>query len=151
MKIGLIADTHGLLRPEAITALAGVEQIIHAGDIGAPELLEALRAVAPVHAVRGNNDLATWALTLPETLALRMGGLHIAVLHDVKDLRMQPDAAGPQVIVSGHSHKPAVVHRQGLLFVNPGSAGPRRFRLPVSIGYLVIERGRAQVRIRELL
>ncbi|MBW4052418.1 MAG: metallophosphoesterase family protein [Proteobacteria bacterium] len=151
MKVGLISDTHGLLRPEAMAALAGVEAIIHAGDIGTPEVIEALRAVAPVHAVRGNNDLGTWARKLPETLVLRLGGVRIKVVHDVKELDVEADTCAIAVIVAGHSHKPVVVRREGVLFVNPGSAGPRRFKLPVSIGYLIIGSGGAQARIRELL
>ena len=151
IKVGLISDTHGLLRPEAVAALAGVEAIIHAGDIGTPEVIEALRAVAPVHAVRGNNDRGPWALKLPEVLVLRMGGVRIEVLHDVKALGAASDTAGLQVVVSGHSHKPAVARRDGILFVNPGSAGPRRFTLPVTIGCLRLEGGEADAEIRPLL
>lgn len=127
MKVGLISDTHGLLRPEALEALAGVDEIIHAGDIGTPEVLEALRAVARVQAVRGNNDRGAWASELPDSLVLQLGGVRIRVLHDVQELDADPNA-GIEVVVSGHSHKPSVVRREGVLFVNPGSAGPRRFR-----------------------
>ena len=151
MKVGLISDTHGLLRPEALDALAGVEAIIHAGDIGAPEVLEALRAVAPVHAVRGNNDRGAWARGVPERLALRLGGIPVHVLHDLKDLNIDAAAAGFQVVIAGHSHKPSVLRRDGVLFVNPGSAGPRRFKLPVTIGYLAITEGSATAKIRDLI
>lgn len=151
MRVGLISDTHGLLRPEALAALAGAEAIIHAGDIGTPEVLEALRQVAPVHAVRGNNDRGTWARRLPEALVLRMGGARIRVLHDVKALGAESDVAGLQVVVSGHSHKPGVTRRDGILFVNPGSAGPRRFRLPVTVGCLRLEGEAADAEIRPLL
>lgn len=151
MKVGLISDTHGLLRPEAVAALAGVEAIIHAGDIGTPEVIAALRAVAPVHAVRGNNDLGPWARKFPELLVLRMGGVRIKVLHDVKAPGVQSDTARLQVVVSGHSHQPGVTRRDGILFVNPGSAGPRRFRLPVTVGCLTLEGGAADAEIRHLL
>lgn len=149
-RVGLIADTHGLLRAEAVQALCGVERIIHAGDIGTSEVLEALRAVAPVQAVRGNSDRGAWASRLPESLDLQLGGVRIRVLHDAKDLDLDPDA-GIGVVVSGHSHKPGVVRREGVLFVNPGSAGPRRFKLPVTVGYLTLTRGAAVAEIREIL
>lgn len=126
-RVGLIADTHGLLRAEAVQALRGVERIIHAGDIDGPEVIAALGAIAPVHAVRGNNDRGAWAGQLPLRLDLRLGGVGIRVLHDLKELDLDPDS-GIEVVISGHSHKPSVVRRQGVLFVNPGSAGPRRFR-----------------------
>ena len=151
MKIGLISDTHGLLRPEALQALAGVGQIIHAGDIGTPEVLEALRAVAPVRAVRGNNDRSPWARKIPLRLDLRIGGVRIHVLHDLNELDLDPAADRIDVVIAGHSHKPAIVQRDGVLFVNPGSAGPRRFRLPVTIGYLTVEAGCARAQIRDLL
>ncbi len=151
MRVGLISDTHGLLRPEALDALAGVEEIIHAGDIGGPEVIEALRAVAPVHAVRGNNDRGAWARRLPPRLVLQLGGARVQILHDLKDLGRDAAAAGYQVVVAGHSHKPSVLRRDGVLFVNPGSAGPRRFKLPVTIGYLTITAGSAAAEIRELL
>jgi putative phosphoesterase len=136
--IGLISDTHGLLRPEAVRALSGVQHIIHAGDIGGPEILEKLRAIAPVDAVRGNNDKGAWAEQIPLYLALELEGLSIHVLHDVKEIDVDPRAAGFDVVVSGHSHKPMVAERDGVQFVNPGSAGPRRFRLPVTIARLDI-------------
>jgi uncharacterized protein len=149
MRIGLISDTHGQLRPQAVQALRGVEQIIHAGDIGAAEVLDGLRALAPVHAVRGNNDRGAWAAKLPSRLALELGGVRIAVLHDLKDL--ESGARESQVVISGHSHRPSVLERNGVLFVNPGSAGRRRFKLPVAIGYLTIADGAAAAEIRELL
>jgi uncharacterized protein len=138
-RIGLISDTHGLLRPEAVRALSGVQHIIHAGDIGAAQILEELRAVAPVAAVRGNNDKGGWAAGIPESLALDLAGLRILVIHDVKEMDLDPRAAGFDVVVSGHSHKPLVLEREGVCFVNPGSAGPRRFKLPVTVAYLDLE------------
>lgn len=151
MRIGLISDTHGLLRPEALQALAGVEHIIHAGDIGAAEIIESLRNIAPVDAVRGNNDKGPWANEFPPRLALEFGGVGIHVLHDVKELDVDPVAAGFRVVIAGHSHKPRVTERDGVLFVNPGSAGQRRFSLPVTIGYLTVENGSANAEIRPLL
>ncbi len=156
MRIGLISDTHGVLRPEALQALAGVEHIIHAGDIGTPEVIETLRNIAPVDAVRGNNDKGGWAQEFPPWLALEFGGVGIHVLHDVNELDVDPTAAGfhvPgfRVLVAGHSHKPQVTERDGVLFVNPGSAGPRRFSLPVTVGYLTIAGGGASAEIRSLL
>jgi uncharacterized protein len=151
VRIGLISDTHGLLRPEALQALAGVEHIIHAGDIGGAEIITALRDIAPVDAVRGNNDKGTWAAEFPPWLALELGGVGIHVLHDVKGLDVDPAAAGFRVVIAGHSHKPQVTERGGVLFVNPGSAGPRRFSLPVTIGYLTVVAGSANVEIRPLL
>ena len=130
--IGLISDTHGLMRPEALRALAGSERIVHAGDVGKPEILEALRGVAPVVAVRGNVDTAPWASELPETA----GAGQIFVLHDLKQLALNPRAAGFRAVVSGHSHKPGVTERDGVLYINPGSAGPRRFRLPITVARL---------------
>jgi len=151
VRIGLISDTHGLLRPEALHALAGVEHIIHAGDIGGPDVIESLRNIAPVDAVRGNNDKGPWAAQFPERLALEFGGVGIHVLHDVNELDVDPAAAGFRVIIAGHSHKPHITDREGVLFVNPGSAGPRRFSLPVTLGYLTVENGSARAEIRPLL
>lgn len=150
MRIGLISDTHGLLRLEALQALAGVEEIIHAGDIGTPDILESLRASAPVHAVRGNNDRGRWADELPLRLLLTRMGVRIQVLHDVKELAVDRREDRFDVVVAGHSHKPGVVERGGMLLVNPGSAGPRRFRLPVTVGYLTIANGCARAQIRNL-
>lgn len=137
-ELGIISDTHGLMRPEAIKALAGVTLIIHAGDIDTPEVLEALRAIAPVVAVCGNNDKGNWAQALPETEVVEVGGVALYVLHDVKALDLDPVVAGFQAVISGHSHRPVMDKRQGVLFLNPGSAGPRRFTLPVSMARLSI-------------
>ena len=135
-RVGVISDTHGLLRPEAIRALRGSALIVHAGDVGAPEVLDALRALAPVVAVRGNNDRGAWARPLRDTETITVAGARIHVLHDVKTLTIDPRAAGVDVVIAGHSHKPLIAERDGVLFVNPGSAGPRRFTLPVSVATL---------------
>jgi len=137
--IGVISDTHGLLRPEAVAALRGAEQIIHAGDIGAPEVLSALEEIAPVTAVRGNNDRGPWAARVPATALLEAEGVSIYVVHDVHELDLDPAAAGVAVVVAGHSHQPSEDVRDGVLFFNPGSAGPRRFRLPICVGRLHID------------
>src|SRR5262245_52817274 len=129
--VGLISDTHGLLRPEALAALAGVDLIVHAGDIGSPVILDALGAIAPVVAVRGNNDHEPWAASVPEIATTTIGGVRLCVIHDLKTLRGDVAAQGADVIVSGHSHRPGVERRRGVLLVNPGSAGPRRFTLPI--------------------
>jgi len=134
--IGLISDTHGLLRPQALRALEGSDLIIHAGDVGDPEILEALKTLAPVFAVRGNVDTEPWALALPETEVIETDSVTIYVLHDVHALDLDPVAAGFHVVVSGHSHKPARTEHGGVLFLNPGSAGPRRFDLPVTVALL---------------
>lgn len=150
MRIGLISDTHGLLRPEAVAALQGCAQIIHAGDIGKPQVLDGLRAIAPLEAIRGNIDTADWAQVLPERLDLRIGGLTLHVLHDLKQLDIDPLAAGVDVVIAGHSHKPKVERRDGVLYVNPGSAGPRRFSLPISLALLELSDGQAQVELISL-
>jgi len=139
MRVGLISDTHGLLRPQALAALAGVDHILHAGDIGGAAIVEALRGVAPVTAIRGNNDTDAWGRALPGTEMLELGGRWIYLVHDLGDLDIDPAAAGVDVVMSGHSHQPAVFEEHGVLFVNPGSAGPRRFTLPVSVGCLILE------------
>lgn len=139
MRVGLISDTHGLLRPEALAALRGCERIVHAGDIGRPEILQRLAEIAPVTAVRGNNDRASWADALPETDVVQIGSSYLYVLHDLHDLDIDPAAAGVHAVIAGHSHRPRVEHRHGVLFVNPGSAGPRRFRLRVTVAELTIE------------
>jgi putative phosphoesterase len=139
--IGVISDTHGLLRAEAIAALRGADHIIHAGDVGSPEILEKLAAVAPVTAVRGNIDKGAWSRKLAETEVLELAGVTIYVLHDLAQLDLKPKAAGFAVVVSGHSHVPKQETRDGVLYINPGSAGPRRFKLPVSGGKLVVEAG----------
>ena len=135
-RIGLISDTHGLLRKEAVEALRKSELIIHAGDVGKPEILEELRKIAPVVAVRGNVDTEPWAQALPETAVAKAGSVLIYVLHDVKTLDLNPAAAGFHIVVSGHSHKPAKTECDGVLYINPGSAGPRRFQLPVAVACL---------------
>jgi uncharacterized protein len=134
--IGLISDTHGLLRPQALRALEGSDLIIHAGDVGDPEILEALKTLAPVFAVRGNVDTEPWALSLPETELVELDPATIYILHDVHALDLDPVAAGFQIVVSGHSHKPSRTEHGGVLFLNPGSAGPRRFDLPVTVARL---------------
>jgi len=134
--IGLISDTHGLLRPEALRALKGSDLIIHAGDVGDPEILKSLKTLAPVFAVRGNVDTEPWALALPETEVVETDPATIYVLHDIHALDLDPAAAGFHIIVSGHSHKPARTEHDGVLFLNPGSAGPRRFELPVTVARL---------------
>ncbi|MEW6168233.1 MAG: metallophosphoesterase family protein [Pseudomonadota bacterium] len=149
MELGLISDTHGLLRPEALAALRGSALILHAGDIGAPELLRELEAFAPVVAVRGNNDAAAWAAQLPERTIVDAGGLRLLLLHD--RARLEPEAAaGVHAIISGHSHRPSIEERHGVLFINPGSAGPRRFRLPVALARARIRAGRIEARIVNL-
>jgi putative phosphoesterase len=135
-RIGLISDTHGLLRAEAARALEGSELILHAGDVGKPEVLERLRAIAPVVAVRGNVDRGAWAEELPETAAVETAGGRVYILHDVKDLRIDPAREGYRSVLSGHSHVAGSEERGGVLYLNPGSAGPRRFRLPVTMAKL---------------
>ncbi|HEY4374737.1 MAG TPA: metallophosphoesterase family protein [Burkholderiales bacterium] len=145
-SVGLISDTHGLLRPRAAAALAGSDYIIHAGDIGAPEILEQLAQIAPVTAVRGNNDQVPWAAHIRDTEVLRVGSAGIYVIHDVAEL--DPGAAaGFAAVIAGHSHKPGQALRDGVLYVNPGSAGPRRFRLPVSVGRLRIEGAKVEAEL----
>jgi hypothetical protein len=150
LRIGVIADTHGLLREEAAAALAGCDRILHAGDVGAPAVLDALRAIAPVHAIAGNVDRGAWADALPQRLVLALGGVRIRMLHDRKALA-PGEAADVDVVVSGHSHQPRLETVDGVLYLNPGSAGPRRFRLPVSVGYLHIAHGTVRGELRELL
>jgi len=139
-RIGLISDTHGLLRKEAVEALHGSELIIHAGDVGKPEILEELGKIAPVIAVRGNVDTEPWARTLPETAVAETGVVLIYVLHDVNALDLNPATSGFHIVVSGHSHKPGKTERDGVLYINPGSAGPRRFQLPVTVAHLRLGR-----------
>ena len=134
--VGLISDTHGLLRREAAAALAGVDRILHAGDVGRPEILDALRAIAPVTAVRGNVDTSSWAGTLPYDTVVFIDGFNIYMLHNLRQMTMDPKAARMDVVVSGHSHKPLIETVNDVLYVNPGSAGPQRFTLPISVGFL---------------
>jgi uncharacterized protein len=150
LRVGLISDTHGLLRPEATAFLAGSDHIVHAGDVGDPTILEALAAIAPVTAIRGNVDTDAWAARLPETTRVTVGAATIYVLHDLAALDLKPHAHGIHVVVYGHSHKPLVTERDGVLFVNPGSAGPRRFRLPITAAELLIDRKATVVRVHEL-
>jgi hypothetical protein len=150
MIIGVISDTHGLLRPEALAVLQGSDRIIHAGDVGSREILEKLAAIAPVTAVRGNIDKEKWARKLPETEVLETDGVSIYVLHDWAQLDFKPQAAGFQVVIFGHSHVPKIETRNGVLCFNPGSSGPRRFKLPVSVGRLTVKNGRAEAEIIDL-
>jgi hypothetical protein len=146
-RIGLISDTHGLLRPAAVAAFHGVERIIHAGDIDTPGVLQALRTLAPVTAVRGNVDRGPWASDLPTTATLTIEQVSIYVLHSLQDLDLVPEMAGFRVVVSGHSHRPAIQERNGVLYVNPGSAGPRRFRAAVSAALLEVQDALVEVRL----
>jgi uncharacterized protein len=150
ITLGVISDTHALLRPEAVEALRGSDRILHAGDIGAPEILEALAQIAPVTAVRGNVDTAPWARALPETQVVEAGGVSIYILHDRGQLDLKPEAAGFRVVVYGHSHQPKIEEKNSVLYFNPGSAGPRRFNLPVSVGKLMIGAGKARAELVEL-
>jgi putative phosphoesterase len=147
LVVGVISDTHGLLRPEAAKALRGSDHILHAGDIGGPEVLEALRALAPVTAVRGNNDRAGWAEAVPETAAVELGGALVYMVHDLAALDIDLRAAGVGALVTGHSHKPLVGEREGVLHLNPGSAGPRRFRLPITVARMLVDGGRVSAEI----
>jgi uncharacterized protein len=148
--IGVISDTHGLLRPEALEALRGSDYIIHAGDIGSAEILERLAVIAPVTTVRGNVDKGEWARKLPETEVLEVGRVLIYILHDLAQLDLKPEAPGFSVVISGHSHIPKQGTRGGVLYFNPGSAGPRRFKLPVTVGKLHVAEGAVRGEIVEL-
>lgn len=148
--IGVVSDTHGLLRPEALDALKGSELILHAGDIGNERVLDELRAVAPVVAVRGNNDRGAWAEAVVGHETVEIAGVRIYMLHDLKEIDFAPADAGFDIVVSGHSHKPSISERVGVLYLNPGSAGPRRFRLPVSVARLKISGGRVEAELVEL-
>lgn len=151
MIIGVISDTHGLLRPEAINALRGSEHIIHAGDIGDAAIIPALEKIAPVTAIRGNIDVEPWTNRFPETEVVELAGVSIYILHDVNALDLNPKAAGFAVVISGHSHQPKQETRDGVLYFNPGSAGPKRFKLPTTVGRLEIVDGRLSGKIIELL
>ncbi|MDG1581230.1 metallophosphoesterase family protein [Pseudomonas sp. GOM6] len=150
MRIGLISDTHGLLRPEALAALAGCAHILHAGDIGKPEILDALRQIAPLCVVRGNNDEGLdWAAGLPQQVELQLGGFGLYLVHELAHVPAQlPESV--RVVITGHSHKPLIEQRDGRLWVNPGSAGPRRFKLPICVGLLHIEDGEPRAELVEL-
>jgi len=150
MIIGVISDTHGLLRPQAINALQDSEHIIHAGDIGAADIISALQEIAPVTAIRGNVDHEPWTRKFPETNVAELSGLHIYVIHSVQALDLNPQAAGFAAVISGHSHQPSQHLKDGVLYFNPGSAGPRRFKLPISVGRLEIVNGKISGKIIEL-
>jgi len=149
-RIGLIADTHGLLRPEALAALADSDLLIHAGDIGKPEVVAALKKIAPLVAIKGNNDTDSWARRLPETKKITLGALKLYVIHNVEELSFDPAARGFRVVISGHSHKPVIQTKDNVLFVNPGSAGPRRFKLPICVGKLLVQGETVDAEIIEL-
>ncbi|WP_198120443.1 metallophosphoesterase family protein [Massilia rhizosphaerae] len=151
MRVGLISDTHGLLRPEALDFLAGADHIVHGGDIGGPEILERLAAIAPLTVVRGNNDTAPWARAIPEAARVDVGAVALYAIHDLKRLVIDPRATGVGVVVSGHSHHPACSERDGVLYVNPGSAGPRRFSLPISAAELFIDDAGVRARLVTLI
>jgi putative phosphoesterase len=150
MILGVISDTHGLLRREAVEALRGADRILHAGDVGDPEIIDSLAQIAPVTAVRGNIDTESWAQTLPQTEVVEIGGVSIYMLHDLGRLDLKPEAAGIHAVIYGHSHQPKIEMRKGVLYFNPGSAGPRRFQLPVSVGKLHIEDGKIKAELVEL-
>ncbi len=150
VRVGVISDTHGLVRPEALRALRDADIIVHAGDVGSTEVIDRLCGLAPTVAVRGNNDKGAWAAKLPPTASVRVGGIRLYVLHEIARLDLDPLAAGFAVVVSGHSHRPSVERRAGVLFLNPGSAGPRRFTLPVSVALLSVSGPRIRSRIVEL-
>lgn len=150
VRVGLIADTHGLLRPEAVDALRGSDLILHAGDVGGPDILERLGELAPTLCVRGNTDRGDWARDLPETRTHEVGGARLYMLHDLKALDFSPAEAGFAAVVSGHSHVPNISLQAGVLYVNPGSAGRRRFRLPVSVAVLEIVRGKVRAELISL-
>jgi putative phosphoesterase len=149
-RLGIISDTHGLLRPQAAAFLQGCDRILHGGDIGNAEILARLSTIAPVTAIRGNNDKGAWAEAIPETEFFEFGGIYVYAIHDLSQLDIEPSAAGIRVVVSGHSHKPLIERRDGVFFVNPGSAGPRRFKLPISVADILIEGSAISPRIVEL-
>jgi len=149
-RIGVISDTHGLLRPQAMDALQGCDAILHAGDIGSADILARLSSISPTTAVRGNNDKDAWAAMLPDSEWIDIDDVLIHLLHDLADLDVDPQAASLKVVVSGHSHHPGIEERHGVLYLNPGSAGPRRFKLPISLAILDIANGHASARIVEL-
>jgi len=151
LRIGLISDTHGLLRPQAKSFLAGSDHIIHAGDICDPAILDQLAAIAPLTAVRGNNDLGAWAYNLQEVAVLTLDQVTICVIHDLNELNLDPKREGFRVVVSGHSHKPSAQERDGVLYVNPGSAGPRRFKLPIATGELIVAGNTVSARTVDLM
>lgn len=151
MLIGVISDTHGLLRPEALTALAGVEHILHAGDVGDPRILDALREIAPVTAIRGNIDQWGDCAELPATDVVELDGRLFYLVHSLTDLDINPAVAGVAAVISGHSHKPSIEQRSGVLYLNPGSAGPRRFNLPITIAHITVDEASVDARLIDLL
>ena len=150
LRVGLISDTHGLLRPEATAFLRGSDYIVHGGDIGAASILEELASLAPLMAVRGNNDTGLWAESLPEAEFLQVGAIFVYAIHDLAQLSIDPGSAGVRVVVSGHSHKPLIAERDGVLYVNPGSSGPRRFKLPIAVAELIVDGASVSARVVEL-
>ena len=150
IAVGVISDTHGLLRPEAVAALHDSELIIHAGDVGDPQILDRLRAIAPTYAVRGNVDTSAWAKALPLTEVVEVGGLQFYILHNLDDLDLNPRVAGFAAVISGHTHRPHAELRDDVLYLNPGSAGPRRFTLPIAVARLEVSDSRLSHEIVEL-
>jgi putative phosphoesterase len=150
LRVGVVSDTHGLLRPEARAFLIGCDYIVHGGDIGGPDILEQLAAIAPLIVVRGNNDQQPWASHLRDTELVRLGNVFVYVIHNLAELDLDPHAAGVRVVISGHSHKPKIEERDGILYVNPGSCGPRRFDLPIAAGEIKVSAATVSARI-ELL
>ncbi|HVM94718.1 MAG TPA: metallophosphoesterase family protein [Terriglobales bacterium] len=150
MLLGLISDTHNLLRPEAAAALQGVDQILHAGDVGDKSILESLNQIAPVTAIRGNVDKESWSKHLPETDLVEAGGITIYLIHDLSKLDLKPETAGIAAVIYGHSHQSKIEEKKGVLYINPGSAGPRRFNLPITIGKLEITKGTLKAEILNL-
>ena len=150
LRVGVLSDTHGLLRVEARAFLIGCDYIIHAGDIGSREILEVLAALAPLIAVRGNNDREPWAKRLRDTETVRLGGAFVHVIHNIAELDIDPAAAGVKIVISGHSHQPVVEERNGILYINPGSCGPRRFKLPISVGEIIVSGSAVDARIVDL-
>ena len=148
--VGVISDTHGLLRPEVFKIFKAVHLILHAGDIGIPEILDQLRAIAPVMAVRGNNDQGAWARRIPETIRTECGRVSVFMTHDLKEIDRTEILADAAIVISGHSHKPSIERREGVLYLNPGSAGPRRFKLPVCVARLTIDQSRVNARLIEI-
>ena len=150
LQIGLVSDTHRLLRPQACAALAGVDAILHAGDVGSADVIESLASIAPTFAIRGNIDSAPWAGTLPDTASVKLGAADVYMLHDLKTLTFDPRAAGYAMVMSGHSHMPRITEHDGVLYVNPGSIGPRRFKLPISMARLEVDAAGLHPRLIEL-
>jgi putative phosphoesterase len=150
LRIGVISDTHGLLRPRVLEALTGAQHLVHAGDVGTAAVLEQLRKLAPLTAVRGNNDVGRWSAALPAAVTFELAGVRLHLLHNIADLSIAPAELGVRAVIAGHSHRPAVRESGGVLYLNPGSAGPRRFNLPVSVAWLEIEAGKLQARLVSL-